>query len=225
MSVQLDTLKEQVGKKKAHLITQDTVDEINKLAEDPDYGEEFLDAYVQYFDVTSQGSNWSTPKYMNALKFFMLVEAGHTAVDAYAKVFPERLEARHARGESKRDMGGEASRYNASQVVNDIRKVAGVSVKLIHRHTLHQAIQTTASLMLDKSVSPAVRQKAAEALIRELKPDEKAEISIEIKNDVSAIDQLRIATEALVLEQRRSIEAGMSVKYIAESQVVEAEYE
>ena len=122
-------------------------------------------------------------------------------------------------------MGGEASRYNSSQIVNEIRKVAGVSVKLVHRHTLHKAIQVTHDLMMDRGVSPAVRQKAAETLIRELKPDEKSEISIEIKNDVSAIDELRRATEALVLEQRRSIEAGMSVKFIAESQVVEAEYE
>lgn len=225
MSIELETLKASVNKKKAHLITQDTVDEINKLIEDPDYAEDFLDAYIQYFDVVSSTSNWSTPKYMNAMKFFMLVEAGHTAVDAYVKVFPERLEARFARGETKRDIGGEASRYNASGLVNEIRKVANVSVKLIHRHTLHQAIQVTAKLMMDGGVSPAVRQKAAETLIRELKPDEKSEISIEIKNDVSAIDELRKATEMLVLEQRRSIEAGMSVKYIAESQVVEAEYE
>lgn len=221
--VKLEVLKGQVNKKKAHLITQETVDEINKLIEDPDYGEEFLDAYVQFFDVTSQNSNWSTPKYMNALKFFMLIEAGHTAVDAYCKVFPERLEARFARGETKRDIGGEASRYNASQTVNEIRKVAGVNVKLIHRHTFHRAIEETTKIGLDKSVSPAVRQKAWETLIRELKPDEKSEISIEIKSDMSAIDQLRMATEALVIEQRRSIEAGMSVKYIAESAVVEAE--
>lgn len=223
--IELHILQGQVNKKRANLINQDTVDEINKLIEDPDYGEEFLDAYVQFFDVTSQSAGWSTPKYMNAMKFFMLVEQGHTAVDAYCKVFPDRLEARYERGETKRDMGGEASRYNASQIVNDIRKVAGVSVKLIHRHTLHKAIEITTQLMLDRNVSPTVRQKAAETLIRELKPDEKSEISIEIKNDVSAIDELRRATEALVIEQRRSIEAGMSVRYIAESSVVEAEYE
>ena len=127
MSVTLEVLQGQVNKKKSHLITQDTVDEINKLVEDPDYGEEFLDAYVQYFDITSQMGNWNTPKYLNAMKFFILMEQNMTAVDAYCKVFPERLEARHERGESKRDMGGEASRYNSSQIVNEIRKVAGIS--------------------------------------------------------------------------------------------------
>lgn len=220
----LETLQARLGKK-GKLITQETVDELNKLTTDCDYGFEFLDCYINYFNILDRDDKWSTPKYMNAVKFFTLVEAGHTAVDAYCKVFPERLEARYARGERKSDMGGEASRYNASQLVNEIRKVANVSVKLIHRHTFHEAIAETAKLMRDYGVSPAVRQKAAETLIRELKPDEKSEISIEIKNDTSAIDELRKATEALVLEQRRSIEAGMSVKYIAESMVVEAEYD
>lgn len=224
MSLELQTLQAQLGKK-GKLITQDTVDELNRLVEDVDYGTEFLDSYINYFNILDKDDKWSTPKYMNAMKFFTLVEAGHTATDAYCKVFTERLEARYARGERKSDMGGEASRYNASQLVNEIRKVANVSVKLIHRHTFHKAIVGTEQLAFDPSVSPAVRQKALETLIRELKPDEKSEISIEIKNDTSAIDELRKATEALVLEQRRSIEAGMSVKYIAESQVVEAEYD
>jgi hypothetical protein len=223
MSLELAVLQEQLGRKKGSLITQDTVDELNKLIEDPEYGEDFVDAYRQYFNILDKNNQWSTPKYMSAMKFFILMESGHSAVDAYVKVFPERLEARHARGESKTDMGGEASRYNASQLVNEIRKVAGIGVKLTHRYMLMDALDITHRLMNDRNVSPAVRQKAAETLIRELKPDDKTEISIEIKNDVSAIDELRKATEALVLEQRRSIEAGIAVKFIAESKIIEGE--
>lgn len=222
MSIELEVLQAQLGKK-GKLITQDTVDELNKLVDDPDYGSEFLDSYVNYFNILDKDDKWSTPKYMNAMKFFTLVEAGHTATDAYCKVFPERLEARYARGERKSDMGGEASRYNASQLVNEIRKVANVSVKLIHRHTFHKAIVGTEQLAFDPSVSPAVRQKALETLIRELKPDEKSEISIEIKNDTSAIAELRRATEELALAQLQNINAGIAVKQIAESRIIEAE--
>lgn len=225
MSLELAVLQDQLGKKKGGLITQDTVDELNKLIEDPDYGEEFIDAYGQYFNVMEKNNQWSTTKYMNAVKFFVLIEAGHTAVDAYVKVFPERLQARHARGETRSMMGGEASRYNASQLVNEIRKVANVSVKLVHRHTFHEAIAVTARMMHDPGVSPAVRQKAAETLIRELKPEDDKQINVTVTNEGSAIDELRRATEALVMEQRRSIEAGVAVKWIAESTVVEAEYE
>jgi hypothetical protein len=223
MSLELAVLQDSLGKKKGNLISQETVDELNKLAEDPEYGEEFIDAYRQYFNILEKNSNWSTPKYMNAMKFFILVEAEHSAVDAYVKVFPERLEARHKRGETKRDMGGEASRFNSSSIVNEIRRVAGISIKLTHRHMLIQALSVTQGLMMNNNVSPAVRQKAAETLIRELKPDEKSEISIEIKNDVSAIDELRRATESLVIAQMDSIKAGVAVKYIAESKIIEGE--
>jgi hypothetical protein len=223
--LELEILQDQLGKKKGSLVTQETVDELNKLVDDPDYGEEFLDAYSQYFNVMEKNSQWSTPKYMNALKFFVLVEANHTAVDAYVKVFPERLAARHARNETKRDMGGEASRYNASALVNEIRKVANISVKLVHRHTFHDAIAVTAKMMYDNNVSPAVRQKAAEVLIRELKPEEDKQINVTVTNEGSAIDELRKATEALVMEQRRSMEAGIAVKWIAESNIIEAEVE
>ena len=223
MALTLELLQDSLGKKKGNLINQDTVDELNKLAEDSDYGEEFVDAYKQYFNVLDKNGSWSTPKYMNAMKFFILIESEHSIVDAYVKVFPERLAARHARGETKKDIGGEASRYNASALVNEIRKVATIGIKLTHRFMLTDALDVTHKLMNDRNVSPAVRQKAAETLIRELKPDDKTEISIEIKNDVSAIDELRKATEALVLEQRRSIEAGIAVKYIAESKIIEGE--
>jgi hypothetical protein len=122
-------------------------------------------------------------------------------------------------------MGGEASRYNASALVNEIRKVANISVKLVHRHTFHDAIAVTAKMMYDNNVSPAVRQKAAEVLIRELKPEEDKQINVTVTNEGSAIDELRKATEALVMEQRRSMEAGIAVKWIAESNIIEAEVE
>jgi len=221
--LELEVLRDQLGKKKGHLVTQEIVDELNVLIDDPDYGEEFLDAYSMFFNVMDGNSQWSTPKYMNALKFFALVEAKHSAVDAYVKVFPERLAARHARNESKRDMGGEASRYNASTLVNEIRKVANISVKLIHRHTFHDAIAVTTRMMYDNNVSPAVRQKAAEVLIRELKPEDDKQINVTVTNEGSVIDELRKATEMLVMEQRRSIEAGVAVKWIAESSIMEAE--
>ncbi len=221
----VELLQQQLGKKKGHLVNEDIVGELNRLVDNVDYGEEFLDAYVNYFNVLDNNSQWSTSKYMNAMKFFTLMETDHTAVDAYVKTFPERLAARIARGEGKSDMGGEASRYNSSQLVNEIRKVANVSVKLIHRHTFHDAIAVTSRLMYDPEVSPAVRQKAAETLIRELKPEEDKQINVTVSSDISAIDELRKATEALVLEQRRSMEAGVAVKWIAESKIVDVEVE
>lgn len=217
MSVSLELLKDQVGKKKSHLITQDTVDEINKLVEDPDYGESFLEQYVSYFNVIENSKEWSTPKYINALKFFCLVEGGNRLTDAYVKVFPERLEARYARNQGKSDIGGEASRYNASQLVNEIRKVATVPIQLIHRHLLHEAIMTSAKLMHDASVSPMVRQKAAETLIKELKPTDDTNVNIKIgMSDEAKSQQAQLVDHIgrIALQQQQMLAAGLNIEDI-----------
>jgi len=223
--LELAIVQEQLGVKKGQLVNQGTIDELNKLAEDPDYGEEFLDSYMSYFNVLESGK-WKTPKYMEAMKFFTLMEAGHNAVDAYVKVFPNRLAARIARGESKKNMGGEASRYNnTTKVLEAIRNVATIPVQLIHRHLLHEAILKSAELMHDIGVSPAVQQKAAETLIRELKPTEDKTINLNIEGEgMDQIAELRKATQELAIEQLKGIkENGHSVKAIAESTIIEAE--
>ena len=216
MSIQLEILQAQLGKK-GKLITQDTVDELNKLVEDQDYGEQFLDQYISFFNILDKNSQWSTPKYMNALKYFSLIESGHSQIDAYVKVFPERLEARYARGEKKSDMGGEASRYNASQLVNEIRKVATVPVQLIHRHLLHEAIMKSARLMNDPHVSPAVQQKAAEVLIKELKPAEDSNVNIKIGMDEESKSQQAKLVDhigQIALNQQKMLAAGMKIEDI-----------
>ena len=215
--IKLEMVQEQLGKTKGGLVTQDTVDELNHLIDDPDYGEEFLDSYMSYFNVLEQNGAWSTPKYMNAVKFFSLMEGHHSAVDAYVKVFPDRLEARLARGESKTNMGGEASRYNSSALVNEIRKVATIPVQLIHRHLLHEAILKQAALMNDNRVSPAVQQKAAESLMRELKPVEDTTVNLKVgmTDDMKAQNvQLVDHIGQIALNQRKMLAAGMNIAEI-----------
>ncbi len=218
--LELSFLKTQLGKK-AKDMQQETVDEIAKLVEEPDYGPEFLEVYVDYFNVLDKGK-WSMPYYMNAMKFFVLIEGGHAAVNAYIKVFPERLASRIARGGRKEEMGGEASRYNKSSLVNEIRKVSAIGIQLSHRHLLHEALDVQANLMRGAR-SELVRQKASETLIRELKPQEDTKIQLDVAvNERDTLDSLRDATEKLVLAQEQSIKAGLAVKFIAEAKIIEA---
>lgn len=214
--LELKVLQEQLGKK-GKLVTQDTVDELNKLSKDPDYSEEFVDYYVRYFNILEKSNQWTTPKYMNALKFFSLVEANHSLVDAYVKTFPERLEARHARGEKKSHMGGEASRYNSSELVNEIRKVARIPVELTNYHTFQQAVRRSVELMNDPSVSPAVQQKAAETLIRELKPKEDSTVNIKVgMSDEAKSQQAKLVDHigTIALQQQKMLAAGMNIAEI-----------
>ena len=164
-------------------------------------------------------------QYMCAVKFFSLVEAGNSLTDAYVKVFPERFD-RRAEGNRSKDpdevkqlLRGEASRYNASRLVNEIRKVATIPVQLIHRHLLHEAILENARLMTGAR-SEMVRQKAADTLIRELKPSEDQVLSIKVDDgSTSVIEELRRATQELAAEQHQAVLAGVPMKQIAGSKI------
>lgn len=214
MSVTLELIQDQVGAKRSHLITKDTVEEINKLIEDAEYGEEFLDQYISYFNIIDGNKEWTTPKYMNAMKFFCLVESGNKLIDAYVKVFPDRLQARYDRGEGKKDISGEASRYNASKLVNEIRKVSSVPIQLIHRHLLHESIMVQAKIMHDSNISPMVRQKAAEALMKELKPTDDTNVNIKIgMSDEAKSQQAQLVDHIgkIALQQQQMLAAGLNI--------------
>ena len=219
----LKVLQSQLSAKQKHMITSDTVAELTKLANNPDYGEEFLDVYRDHLNILSSNSKYTTNGYMSAVKFFSLTEAGNNITDSYIIVFPERLKARTDRGQSKADIRGEASRYNSTALVNEIRKVASIPVQLIHRHLLHEAILEQADLMRNAR-SEMVRQKAGEVIIKELKPTEDNVLSIKVEDGAkSAIASLQEATEKLIIKEQQSIQAGVSISSIIEAKIVHAE--
>ena len=228
----LDTVQSQLPSTQRGLVDEGVLTEINHLARDPDYGPEFLQAYLEHMQVLSDAPKNNHTQYLNAMKFFSLVESGNSLTDAYIKVFPERYEQRRrTKGqwgddeETKEIIRGDASRYNASKLVNDIRRVAAVPVQLIHRHLLHKAILVNADLMTSAR-SEMVRQKAADTLIRELKPAEDATIKVEVEDGTkSAVQELRKATQELAAAQREAALAGVPLKQIAAARIFDDDEE
>lgn len=226
----LDVVQSQVGSKHRLLVDQDTVDEINRLAEDPDYGPEFLQSYLDCLSVMADAPKNNHTQYLNAMKFFSLVEAGNTLKDAYIKVFPDRYDARcksYPNDDETRDkiIRGEASRYNSSKLVSEIKRVATIPVHLVHRHLLNEAIIQTAKMMLEAR-SEMVRQKAADTLIRELKPNEDAELKVGVSDETkSVIDELRKATQELAAAQKEAVMAGVPMKQIAAARIFQSDDE
>jgi len=160
---------------------------------------------------------------MYAMKFFTLTEGGMDFTRAYSNVFPNRVLARSREGVNSDNLRIEASRYNRNMIVNEIRKVASPPVQLIHRNLLHEAILVSADLMKNAR-SEKVRADAAATLIRELKPADDQTINIKVNDGATdAIEELRKATETLAIQQHQSIQAGVAVQAIAESNIIEAQ--
>jgi len=221
----VELLKGVVPKKYARFVADDLVNELNLLIGDQEYGEQFKEEFLTHANVLEQNSNWSLTKYTNAVKFFSLVQQEMSLVDAYCVVFPDRLKARYARGESKLNMGGEASRFNSSELVNKIRQQALVPLHLVNQSLLQRAINKQAELMMHAK-SEMVQQKASETLIRELRPPETSKIELDIGiQHTDTIADLRKAAEELVNAQHSSILAGVQVKEIANSRIIDAEIE
>lgn len=224
----LDFVHSQIPHRQRPWVDEQVVAEVQKLAEDPDYGPEFLDTYGDCLNVLSKNSQYSHERYVNAVKFFSLVQAGNNLTDAYIKVFPDRYADRtknlpkNASPEDRKAiMRGEASRYNASKMLADIRTIATIPVQLVHMHILHEAILEQANLMRTAR-SEMVRQKAAACLITELKPSEDQTLKVDVADGASSvIQELRKATMALAAQERMAIQAGVPLRQIAEGKIID----
>ncbi len=225
----LDVVQTQLTPKQRLLVDEKTISEIHKLAEDPDYGEEFLDSYLTHLEILKNATTQNHRNYLNAIKFFTLVESDNSLTDAYIKVFPERYEQRKQNHppeeQDKSIMRSEASRFNKSVLVNEIRRVAAIPVQLIHRHLLNKAILVQAELM-QNARSEMVKQKAAQCLITELKPAEDQQINVKVDDNTgSVIEELRKTTERLAAQEHQFLMAGGSMKQVAESNIIDVEAE
>jgi len=228
--VTLEALKEQVPKKYKKLVDEGTVHNINKLAEDPEYGEEFRDSVITHTKILDGSEKWSMKNYIDAIKFYSLTAAGNSQVDSYIKVFPERLQARLDRGQDKSFMNGEASRFNATDLVNRIRQQSLVPLHLVNQGTTQLAINQLTHLMLNAR-SDVARVSAATALLKELRPPETQTVDLQIGlNDEARAAQEKQNAQLLDIaqNQRRLLEAGMALDdvqsiHIKKEEVIEVD--
>ena len=180
--LEYEIVKEQVGKRHSHKINKELIEELNRLNEDPDYGEEFVEGFIEHFNVLDENKKWRLPKYINAMKFYMLRESGHSRVDAFIKVFPQRLASVLASGKTKADMTGESSRYdNTNGILQAIKSRYNVNMSIVFRGEAFKSINALVELR-DTSPSDRIRMESAIALVKELKPTE--DININVNNNM-----------------------------------------
>ena len=195
-----------LGKKHSKVITQDIVDDINKLTTDPDFGSEYMEAIITYTSILEGKENYSLQQYISAVKFYSLTAGMSTQVDAYCKVFPERLQARLDRGQDRVDMTGEASRFNSTALVTKIRSQAIMPLHLVNMGNLQLGINTLVDICVN-SRSDIARGSAAATLVKELRPPEvqKVELQVGLSDDVLAAQNKQTDTLVEIARSQRQL--------------------
>jgi len=211
--VTMEYFQETLPKKFGGAINQSTIDEINKLVEDPDYGEEFKSSMVTYTSVLSGKDKWSFKMYMEATKFFSLRAMGMSQIDSYAKVFPERLQVRLDSGFDKNILRGEAARYDGNKLVNAIREQSQVPFHLRNQGAAQDALNQLISLMYTAR-SDVAKVSAATAVLKETRPPEAQKIELQVGLSEDAVEQQEKQNEQLrdiANNQRKLLEQGYSI--------------
>ena len=217
-SLSLDLIKNAVPRSIRSNITQGMVDNINKISNDPDVGEEFKDNILGFSDVMKSGL-YRMEDYISAVKYVSYKLRGDTNLAAYTKTFPDRVARYQGRGVV--DYSPWVTSYCKSKLVNEILGRSLVPTHILNADIHQKAINVLANLMVSAN-SEKVRSDSANSLLTHLKPPETAKIEIDMNvTKIDGIEDLRNATLELIKAQKLGIQSGQSTAQdIAHSKVV-----
>ena len=204
-------------------VSDDMVDNINKLLADPILREGFRENLFGFTKLLQEG-RYKLQSYIDAVRFVSYKLAGNSNLEGYVKTFPDRYSRLVAEGASNNTISSYATMFNKTKLVNLIYEQTLVPTHILNADVFQRAINTQAHLM-QHAKSEKVQTDAANSLLNHLKRPEthKIELDIGFKED-KTISELRDATAALVESQRKALESGaMNAKDIAESSIIEAE--
>lgn len=221
----LSSLKTALPGTLKNTVTQELVDKLNTLGQDPDLRQVYRENFISYSRVLQDG-RYTVEQYLSAIKYVTHKLMNDSNVEAYAKTFPDRMAKFAQKGTSSKDISSYVAAYNKTKLVNAVREQAMIPVSILNADYLQEAINKSVQLMSDPQASKAVQQKAAESLMNHLKPPEnKVELEISHKQD-SVVDQLHKTISDLAAKQKEQIDLGhVKAKEVAESKIIEGEVE
>ena len=181
-------------------ITQDMVNQLNKLSSDPNEAKYIRDNFISFASVLQEG-RFRIGDYVAAIMYVSHKVMGKTNLEAYKLTFPQRYADMVKVGKEKKDIASFVTAYNKGMLVTKIMEQAIVPSWILNNGMFQEALNTQYELMQDTTVSDKVRCEAANSLLTHLKKPEahKAEVKIDIAiNDgLSALEsQLVTLSEA-----------------------------
>ena len=220
----LDVLRDVAPKKTRSLISQELVDQINGWNEDPKLLGAYTENLLTYMRVLQTGK-YKMTDYMNAVRFVSYKLIGHSDIDAYAIAFPERYQKLIDAGEDRNAIAPYVSMYKKGDLVTKIFEQTVIPTRVLNNHMAQESLNEL--MKIGKHGRSEMARVAALSKVLD-KTDALESTKIELDMSVSntdAIAELRKATEDYALQLLKNIEAGQTVKSIAEANIIEAEIE
>ena len=204
--------------------TLDVLTKIKELAEDSDLADEYRDKLITYTSVLKSG-RWKLSQYLDAVQFVTCRISGMSQRESYGIVFPEKVAKWEAMGRDSKRIASNITVYSQTELIVALYEQTMIPTHILNAGLFQEALNVAAEIMVN-SRSDIARVNAINSILT----NTKAPVSTKIEMDVNvkqtdSISSLREATEKLAIAEAQAIEAGMSVKAIAESIIVEAEIE
>lgn len=224
MMIDVKMLKDIAPKSHKSMITEDLADRVNQAVTDPTITEEFKENFVTYIKVL-KGGKYSIKDYINAVKFVTYKMLDYPDIDAYIATFPERHKRLRNNGLQKDDMHPYANKFKKSKLVTSIFEQTIIPTHILNA-PLYQKALTELSKIMVTSRSDIARVNAATSILQHTKPPETQHLQLDVgvKED-GVVSDLRKAVEDLTEMQMKNLKQGQDLQEVAESKVIDAEYE
>lgn len=213
-----------VPKKLCHKVTQDLVDKVNAVCEDPYEAKALRENIITFSSVLDGNERYDLEEYLNAATYVSFKLMGMSNYKAYSRTFPERIIRMQSQGYTTDKIGLYVNSYNKTKLVNAIREAALVPVWILNADAYQEAINTQVEIMRTAK-SDAVRMKAADSILNHLKRPEATTVdAININVKSSGLEDLKNSLMQLAEQQRSYIKDGtLTPKQIANMDIIEAQ--
>ena len=199
---------------KKNVVTQEIVDIINKVQEEPEFqGETLLQTMVTYQNVL-QNAKVGIKEYISAIRFCAyLISMDDNYTEAYKRTFFDRKFVKDRVNLDTNDprygeLTSAASRYRRSKLVVDVLTLSQVPLVLLYGGLRHKAIGVLANTMMTAKYD---RDKisAAEKLLQHTADMSTTKIDLDIRvKESSAVQNLTEQLAQIASTQKTLLEAG-----------------
>ena len=199
------------------VITQDMVNQLNALSNDPEEARTIRESFMSYSKVLQDGK-FKLGDYVRAVMYVSHKIMDKSNLEAYKATFPDRYRKMVTEGKATKDIASIVSAYNKGKLVSKVMEQAIIPTWVLNQHMFQAALNTNFEIMNDTDVSDKTRVEAANSLLTHLrKPEAAKESTLEI--NVGMSDGMAVLAEQLskmaTLQREVIIEGKASARDVA----------